>query len=161
MKISRHQEVRGGKPARKSRKSGYVLLAILFMLTLAIIAFDRRSFPRWSPQSSAEREIELQHRGNQYVRALQLYFRKFGRYPQLHRPTGRTPNNLRFLRKRYKDPITGTGRMESSSDWGRRIPSSVPAYLAGATPASKMAGATPAANLGGAAAGSSSNSGGF
>jgi len=38
---------------------------------------------------------------------LQLYFRKFGRYPSSIDQLENT-NNLRFLRKRYKDPITGT-----------------------------------------------------
>src|SRR5947209_8756768 len=159
MKINRDQSQRRGRQERP--ESGYVLLAVLFMLTLAIIALTAAA-PSMITAIKREREIELQHRGNQYVRALQLYFRKFGRYPASIDQLENT-NNLHFLRKRYKDPITGT------DEWklirlGQAHPKQRPAYLAGATPASKMAGATPAANLGGATTGSSTSTtagGGF
>ena len=53
-----------------------------------------------------DREVEAIHRGNEYVRAIQLYYKKFGRYPgnmdQLEKS-----NNIRFLRQRYVDPMTG------------------------------------------------------
>jgi type II secretory pathway pseudopilin PulG len=133
----------------------------MFMLTVSIVALTAAA-PSMITSIKREREIELQHRGHQYVRALQLYFRKFGRYPSSIDQLENT-NNIRFLRKRYADPITG------KDEWklirlGQAHPKPRPAYLAGATPAGGLAGATPAANLGGAAAttgsGSSSNSGG-
>jgi len=46
------------------------------------------------------------HRGVQYARAVRLFFKKTGRYPTRVEELENT-NNLRFLRKRYKDPITG------------------------------------------------------
>jgi len=46
------------------------------------------------------------HRGVQYSRAIRAYYKKFGRYPTRLEDLDNT-NNLRFLRKRYKDPITG------------------------------------------------------
>jgi hypothetical protein len=46
------------------------------------------------------------HRGVQYSRAIRRYVKKFGRYPTRIEELENT-NNLRFLRKRYKDPITG------------------------------------------------------
>jgi type II secretory pathway pseudopilin PulG len=167
MKIANHQFRQRKRSAQP--ESGYVLLAILFMLTLAIIALAAVA-PSIATAIKRDREIELQHRGNQYVRALQLYFRKFGRYPASIDQLENT-NNIRFLRKRYKDPITG------KDEWklirlGQAHPKPRPAYLAGATPASGMAGATPAAamaggtpvsNIGGSGAPSTSSSpsGGF
>jgi len=46
------------------------------------------------------------HRGNQYVRAVQLYYRKTGHYPGSVDQLEKT-NNIRFLRQRYVDPMTG------------------------------------------------------
>ena len=53
-----------------------------------------------------EREEEMIHRGVQYSRAIRRYVKKTGRYPSRLEELENT-NNIRFLRKRYKDPITG------------------------------------------------------
>lgn len=53
-----------------------------------------------------DREEEMIHRGVQYSRAIRAYYRKFGRYPATIENLENT-NQQRFLRKRYKDPITG------------------------------------------------------
>jgi hypothetical protein len=45
-------------------------------------------------------------RGEQYQRGIQLYFRKFKRFPADLDQLENT-NNFRFLRRRYRDPITG------------------------------------------------------
>ncbi len=50
--------------------------------------------------------METIHRGNQYVRAIQLYYRKVGHYPGNMEQLEKT-NNMRFLRQRYVDPMTG------------------------------------------------------
>jgi hypothetical protein len=57
-------------------------------------------------QIKRDREEELIHRGVQYSRAVRHYFKKFGRYPNRIEELENT-NNIRFLRKRYKDPLTG------------------------------------------------------
>ena len=44
------------------------------------------------------------HRGVQYSRAIQGYYKKFGRYPTKLEDLDNT-NNLRYLRKHYKDPL--------------------------------------------------------
>jgi type II secretory pathway pseudopilin PulG len=132
------------------RERGYVLLAILFALTLMIIGLTAAA-PAIATSIKRDREIELQHRGNQYARAIQLYFRKFGRYPSSLEQLENT-NNLRFLRKRYADPITGKDEWKIIR-FGQAHPKARPAYLAGATPAGSINGATPAAGLGGSAAG--------
>jgi type II secretory pathway pseudopilin PulG len=64
------------------------------------------AIPAIKTQIRREQEIELQHRGDQYVRAIQKYYHKFGSYPNSIDQLVNT-NNQRFLRKRYKDPITG------------------------------------------------------
>ena len=50
------------------------------------------------------------HRGKQYVRAIQLYYRKFNAYPPNLDALVKT-NEIRFLRKKYIDPTTG------KADW--------------------------------------------
>ncbi len=44
------------------------------------------------------------HRGVQYSRAIRSYYKKFGRYPTKLEDLDNT-NNLRYLRKHYKDPL--------------------------------------------------------
>ena len=46
------------------------------------------------------------HRGKQYRRAIQLYYRKFHAYPPNVDALVKT-NEIRFLRKKYIDPMTG------------------------------------------------------
>jgi len=53
-----------------------------------------------------DREQEMIHRGVQYSRAIRNYYKKFGRYPTRLEDLDNT-NNLRYLRKHYKDPVTG------------------------------------------------------
>lgn len=53
-----------------------------------------------------DREEEMIHRGVQYSRAIRAYYKKFGRYPATIENLENT-NQMRFLRKRYKDPLTG------------------------------------------------------
>ena len=90
---------------RARRQSGYMLLAILLMMTLMIIAATAVA-PMLATQIKREREQELYHRGSEYARAIRRFYRKFGRYPTSIDQLEST-NNMRFLRKRYKDPITG------------------------------------------------------
>ena len=55
-------------------------------------------------QIKRDREEEMIHRGTQYSRAIRAYFKKFGRYPVKIEDLENTAN-MRFLRKRYKDPL--------------------------------------------------------
>ena len=59
--------------------------------------------PSWYTMARREREAELVFRGQQYARAVTLFQRKFaGAYP----PNLDTLLSQKFLRKKYKDPIT-------------------------------------------------------
>ena len=74
-----------------------VALAILSVMMLVAL-------PTWRHQAQREKEAELIFRGEQYARAIGLYQRKLA---------GALPPSLdilveqKFLRKKYKDPITG------------------------------------------------------
>jgi type II secretory pathway pseudopilin PulG len=88
-----------------ARQSGYILLMMmLFIALLAIAALA--ALPRMEMQVKRDREEEMIHRGAQYARAIRHYVKKFGRYPTSISDLEDT-NDVRFLRKAYKDPITG------------------------------------------------------
>lgn len=84
------------------------MLVLLFLLAAMVIALGAAA-PRIAQQIKREREIEMIHRGEQYARAIKRYYRKFGRYPTRIEELENT-NNLRFLRKRYKDPMSEDGK---------------------------------------------------
>ena len=90
---------------RAPREQGYVLLAVLFMSFLLALSLSVAA-SRMASKIERDRERELVQRGLQYQRAVQLYYRKFGAYPPTIDALVKT-NDIRFLRKRYKDPITG------------------------------------------------------
>lgn len=92
---------------RFSHKSerGYVLITLILFVALLAIAAAVVA-PTIAFQIKRDREEELIHRGVQYSRAIKHYVKKFGRYPVRIEELENT-NNLRFLRKRYKDPVTG------------------------------------------------------
>jgi type II secretory pathway pseudopilin PulG len=87
------------------REQGYVLLAILFSLTLLVMALAAGA-PSAATAIRRGREEELIHRGEQYSLAIRRFYRKFGRYPASLEQLENT-NNIRFLRRKYLDPLTG------------------------------------------------------
>jgi len=89
---------------RRGRRGedGYILLTLLLAMAL-IILFAAAIVPTIKFQIERDREEEMIHRGVQYARAIQHYYKKFNRYPTKIEDLENT-NNLRFLRKRYKDP---------------------------------------------------------
>jgi type II secretory pathway pseudopilin PulG len=91
---------------KRQKQSGYMLLAIIIMATVLAIAAAAAA-PSVAQEIKRQREEELVHRGTQYARAIKRFYKKFGRYPARIEELEST-NNLRFLRKRYKDPITGS-----------------------------------------------------
>ena len=86
---------------------GFTLAAIMiFMMALSI--FMAVAVPAYRMQAQRELEEELIFRGQEYVRAIQKYQRRFGIYPPSIEALMET-NGLRFLRRQYTDPITGEG----------------------------------------------------
>lgn len=86
-------------------ESGFILLAVLFLMVLILIGLAVAA-PSMARSIQRDKELELVHRGEQYKRAIKLYYKKFGAYPTSIDQLLDT-NNIRFLRKRYTDPITG------------------------------------------------------
>lgn len=83
------------------------MMFILFLLAALAIAITAAA-PSMVVQIRRDREEELVHRGHQYVRAIRLFYKKFGRYPNSLKDLEDT-NHLRFLRRQYKDPMTDSG----------------------------------------------------
>ena len=87
-----------------------VLIAVAIMgATLAVTGTV------WHTEVSREKEKELLFVGDEFRRAIRLYYQAGGQYPRnladmVKDP--RKPSTVRYLRKIYLDPITGT------KDWG-------------------------------------------
>lgn len=85
-----------------SRPGGYAMAALLVGLSIMSVMFSV-ALPVWQTVFRREQEAELIFRGEQYVRAVTLFQRKFGgTYP----PSVDVLLQGRFLRRRYLDPIT-------------------------------------------------------
>ena len=95
---------RAPKRTRKAER-GYVLITILLTVSLMSIA-ALAVLPSFIFELKRDQEDEMIHRGVQYTRAIRVFYRKFGRYPTRLEDLDNT-NNLRYLRKHYKDPLTG------------------------------------------------------
>src|SRR5918993_3312468 len=87
-------------PDRTER--GYAMVALLVMMAVMAVAMTV-ALPAWSTMARREKEAELVFRGEQYARAIMLFQRRYaGAFP----PTIDVLVNERFLRKKFKDPIT-------------------------------------------------------
>ena len=95
---------RSGSSAQGA-ESGYVLITLILFVALLAIALTALA-PVITQQIKRDREEELIHRGTQYSRAIKHYMKKFSKYPTSIDDLEST-NNIRYLRKRYKDPLTG------------------------------------------------------
>jgi type II secretory pathway pseudopilin PulG len=98
------------RPSRKApsphpAESGYILAAVIIMLAVMMILLAA-AVPKVRKDIQRDQEVETMHRGQQYIRAVQLYYRKFRHYPPNVDALEDT-NMMRFLRKRYADPLTG------------------------------------------------------
>jgi type II secretory pathway pseudopilin PulG len=95
--------------ARNSRareaEQGFVLVGLIVAIFIMLLVLGIAA-PRVVKALRREQEVEAIHRGNQYVRAVQLYYRKNGSYPGSIAQLEKT-NNVRYLRQRYVDPMTG------------------------------------------------------
>lgn len=93
------------KRSRHARKeAGYTLLMVMFMVVTMLIAAVATA-PNLLTQGSREKEAEMVWRGQQYVRAIGLYYKKFGKYPTKVEDLTHETNGVRFLRKAYTDPM--------------------------------------------------------
>jgi len=91
-------------PSARPREKGYVLLTLLLMVALMGIAAVFAIIIPIKFEIQRDQEEEMIHRGVQYSRAIRAYYKKFQRYPTKLEDLDNT-NNLRYLRKHYKDPL--------------------------------------------------------
>jgi type II secretory pathway pseudopilin PulG len=80
-----------------------MLLYLLFLVAVVTISLAT-IVPTLKFTIQRDREQEMIHRGEQYRRAIRRYYRRMGSYPATLDVLENT-NDMRFLRKRYKDPI--------------------------------------------------------
>jgi type II secretory pathway pseudopilin PulG len=78
------------------------MAALLVGMAVAAILITA-AMPVWKQLVQREKEEELVFRGQQYIHAITLYGRKFA---NTQPPSVDVLINQRFLRKKYKDPIT-------------------------------------------------------
>jgi len=102
-----------------------MLLGALVAVALVMIALSA-AFTAEAFSLRREREVESARRANQYVRAIREYYLKFQQYPASIKALENT-NNIRFLRQRYVDPLTGSAWL--SSRIARMSPLAPPARL--------------------------------
>ena len=90
---------------RPRSQRGYAYLMALFMVVALIIA-SQVAVGNVVTQGRREREEESIWRGQQYVRAIRLYYRKTGHYPTTLDDLKKGMPELHFLRyAAYKDPL--------------------------------------------------------
>ena len=89
--------------SRGASQDGYAMAALLVAMSVMAV-FMTVALPVWNTQAQREKEAELVFRGEQYARAVMLYQRKFANSLP---PSLDVLLNDRYLRKKYKDPITG------------------------------------------------------
>ena len=88
-------------PGRRG-EAGYAMAALLVAMSILAVMMTV-AMPVWKQNSQREKEAELVFRGTQYVHAIALFQRKYlGAFP----PNVNVLVEQRFLRKKYKDPIT-------------------------------------------------------
>ncbi len=84
-------------------EQGYLMVAMLVALSVMGILMGA-ALPAWRTWAQREKEAELIFRGEQYARAIAMYQQRYGNASP---PDIDTLVNQRFLRKKYKDPMTG------------------------------------------------------
>src|SRR5712691_1150651 len=92
----------GQAQRRHENQRGYAMAALLVAMSIMAIMMTV-IMPVWKHTAQREKEEELVFRGRQYVHAIGLFQRKFANaYP----PNIDALVEQRFLRKKFKDPIT-------------------------------------------------------
>lgn len=117
---------------------GFVMAAMLVAIAVMLIAMTA-ALPVMSTAARREREAELIFRGKQYARAIGAFQRKYG---------GTSPTTIdllvteRFLRKKFKDPITNEDFVLVTPDSALPTTSSVPGLPAGTSTAGRSTGSS-------------------
>jgi hypothetical protein len=89
---------------RRRSEAGYTLLLVVFMVATMLIAAAIAT-PNIITEGRRHKEEVMIWRGNQYARAIGLYYRKFGKFPTKVEDLTNQTNGVRFLRQAYPDPM--------------------------------------------------------
>ena len=93
---------------RSRAESGYALVMALFLI-VAMLVSSQVVLQNLLTLRRRQREADTIWRGQQYVRAIRLYYHKTGHYPQSLDDLQKGLPELHFLRScAYKDPINST-----------------------------------------------------
>ena len=87
----------------RGQQTGYAMVTLLIGLSIMAVMMTA-VMPVWRQMAQREKEAELVFRGEQYARAIGLFQRKGG--PGVLPPSFDVLVEQRFLRKKFKDPIT-------------------------------------------------------
>ena len=91
--------------SRRESEGGFALLMVFLMAAIVALMLYQQ-LPRVAFESERDKEQLLIDRGEQYTRAIQLYYLANNRqYPTSIDDLEK--REKRFLRRRYKDPFTG------------------------------------------------------
>lgn len=88
----------------RQKQAGYSLMMVIFMVATMILLVSTAVL-RIDTQGRRERETETVWRGEQYQHAIEMYYRKFGRFPTKVDDLVKQTNGMRFLRQAYTDPM--------------------------------------------------------
>lgn len=136
---------------------GYAMAGLLVAIAVIHLMMTM-AMPTWRQFVKRDKEAELVFRGEQYARAIELFQRKFaGAFP----PDVNTLIEQRFLREKYKDPMTEDGEFQILRQ-GSAVPITAPPGQSTTLPGQPTLGAGAGANLSAAlsAAATSSSAGG-
>lgn len=103
MRTEGHRAQQSEPQSQTASDSGFFMVALLVGMSIAAI-YMTAALPAWRQQAQRLKEAELVFRGEQYARAIMLYMDKNDQRP---------PPNIdilvqqRYLRKKWKDPVTG------------------------------------------------------
>jgi type II secretory pathway pseudopilin PulG len=104
MDLDDHDTGASAPPIRSGLDDGGYIMVVLLISMAVTAVWMTAALPSWRQQVIREREAELIFRGEAYARAIQLYRQKNNQ---------NLPPNIdilvsqKYLRKKYKDPITG------------------------------------------------------
>lgn len=88
----------------RNSESGYTLL-IALLIVATILLITAAAAPNIFTEGRRDRDEEMIWRGQQYTRAIGLYYKKYGHYPHTIDDLTKSDTQIRFLRKAYKDPM--------------------------------------------------------
>jgi type II secretory pathway pseudopilin PulG len=101
--IPMHLAGQGETVSNGRHDEGYAMAALIIGIAVMAIVMTA-AMPVWKHAAQREKEEELVFRGEQYVHAIGLFQRK---YANAFPPSVDLLVEQKFLRKKYKDPITG------------------------------------------------------